>query len=301
MDARPTGGPAALSVVVTTAGDLDTLGLCLTALDEQPAIAEIVVASAAAGPGVAEVVGRHRRARLLRFDGPRTVPSMRWAAVSSTSADVVAVTESRMLPDRDWAARHLGAHRQHPEAVAIGGSVSLDKRAAPRDRALYLNEYPSFVPPVAAGPVRHLTGANVSYKRAALDEHRDVLASGCWEPILHDRFLEAGRELRLIDTDVRYQGGLTGPEALAMRLHYGRQYAADRSRAWPRPRKMAYGLASPLLTPVLLWRLRGAGRGAAAIDRSWSVRCWLLAFTLFWSMGEGWGYLAGAPRTPRVY
>jgi len=301
MPPRSSGSPATLSVVVTATGHLETLERCLAALAGQPAIAEIVVATSSANEDVARVVARDSRARLLQFSAPRTVPSMRWEAAWTTAGEIVAVTESRMVPERDWASRHLDAHRQHAGAVAIGGSVSLDRQSGPRDRALYLNEYPSFVPPVSAGTVRHLTGANVSYKRQALEASRDVLASGCWEPVLHDHWLAAGRELRLIDADVRYQGGMSRRDALGMRLHYGRQYAADRSLRWPWPRRAAYGLASPLLTPVILWRLRDAGRGQAAIERSWRVWLWLLAFTLSWSAGEGWGYFAGAAGTPRVF
>lgn len=293
---RPT-----LSVVITSAGDERALERCLFSVVGQPDAAEVIVADCSRRDVAGWAADRFPDVRVLQFREPRTVPAIRWAAVLSSSGEIVAVTESRMAPAADWCATLVEAHQRWPDAAAIGGLVSLPAHALPRDRGLYLCEYPSFIPPAVEGPVRHLTGANVSYKRSALDAARDILDAGRWEPILHDRWLSQGRELRLCAASVELQGVLDARAACAMRFHYGRQYAADRSAGWPVGRRLGYGAASPVLPALILRRVRRSLRGKPARTLSWGAVPWLLLFTTLWAAGEGVGYLAGRANVDRIY
>jgi hypothetical protein len=139
----------------------------------------------------------------------------------------------------------------------------------------------------------------VSYKRDALAAASDVLAAGCWEPILHNRWLDEGRELRLCACNVELQNGFD--RAMAMRFHYARQFAADRSRSWPLLRRLTFALASPVLPILLLARLRDPIRRAPQGTWRWSALPWLVAFTMLWSAGEGLGYLAGRDPIDRLF
>ena len=287
-----------LSVVITSAGDERALERCLFAVVGQRDAFEIVVADGSGRDIAGWAADRFPDVQVLQPRTARTVPGLRWAAVGATTGDLVACTEARMVPAANWTTTLVDAHLEWPDAVAIGGTVGLDADAAPRDRALYLSEYPSFIPPAAPGRVRHLTGANVSYKRVALAAAQDLLDAGAWEPILHDRWLTEGRELRLCACNVVLQNGFR--RAMAMRFHYGRQYAADRSRAWTLGRRLAFAFASTLLPAVLLARLRDPIRRAPAGTWRWNAVPWLIVFMMSWSAGEAVGYVLGRDPVDRL-
>ena len=82
----------------------------------------------------------------------------------------MAAVEARCVPASDWCARIETAHAAFPEAPAIGGSVAVAEGASARDLGLYFCEYGLYVPPAQEGITRDLSGANLSYKRAALLE-----------------------------------------------------------------------------------------------------------------------------------
>ena len=292
---------ATLSVIITSAGDERSLERCLLAIVPQPDATEVIVADSSS-PGVAAwMADRFPTVRVLQFGAPHTVPAMRWAAAMSSTSDLIAVTESRMTPAPDWCARLIEAHARFPDAAAIGGSVSLPADATAIDRALYLSEYPAFIPPIAEGPARHLTGANVSYKRTMLDEARAILEAGRWEPILHDQWLDQGRLLRTSAADVGFQCTLDLQTAAAMRFHYGRQYGADRSATWSVGKRLIYAAAMPLVPLVIMTRLRRALHGKPTGTWRWEAAPWFTGFTLLWALGEAIGYLAGPDNVVRVF
>jgi hypothetical protein len=289
-----------LSVIITSAGDDRALERCLFAIVGQRDAAEIIVADGSRTDVASAVAERFPDVRVLQPPARHTVPALRWAAVAVATGDIIACTEARMEPAPDWCAALIDGHLAWPEAPAVGGTVGLDANPSARDVALYLAEYPALIPPAEPAAVPHLTGANVAYKRAALVPHRDVLDAGQWEPILHARFLAAGRQLRLIPANAVVQNGFPAGAALAMRYHYGRQFAADRSSGWPLARRLGYALAAPFVPLILLSRLRQSlGRAPAGLWR-WSALPWLLVFLSLWSAGEAVGYVAGRDPVDRL-
>ncbi|MEZ5360859.1 MAG: glycosyltransferase [Bryobacterales bacterium] len=289
-----------LSVVITSYDSQAILRLCLDALVRQPEIGCIVVSDCSPVDPAGEFAPLFPQVRFLHSPQPRSVPELRWAALAETDTELVAAIESRCVPAPDWAAQLVEAHQLYPETPAIGGPVAPSEPISAFDWALYFCEYGAFAPPLEPGPAQALSGANLSYKRAALEQHRDLLDSGDWETFLHARWLAAGRPLRLCPASIRFHNTMTPAAALRQRYHYGRGYAADRVRC-EGVSGLFYALLSPLLPLVLT--LRQSRQAFAKGMRRAFVRAlgWVVLLNAAWSIGEGAGYLFGPDPRPRIF
>lgn len=290
-----------LSVVVTSYESPLTLKRCLESLTRQREAAEIWVADcsrinpeSALGPIFPNV-------RFLHFEGPRSVPEMRWAAYFQTRGDLVAAVEARCVPSDRWCAEILDAHRRFPETPAIGGPVEIARPATPADLGLYFCEYGLFTPPGDDAEVEAISGANLSYKRPALEESLDLLRAGEWETLLHARWVRSGRRLRFGRATVVFENTMRPSTALRQRFHYGRGYAADRLRGRGLPVRVLYAAGTAALPALMLSRL------AAAASRSGRGRDflralpWTVVLCAAWSLGEFTGYLAGPARRVHIF
>ena len=288
-----------ISVIVTSYQSAQSLERCLASLCGQAA--EIVVVDCSAVNPALELGARFPAVRFLHFREKRTVPEMRWAALKETTGEVVAAVESRCVPDGDWCAKLAAAHEAHPEAPAVGGPVRLADGAPVRDRAIYLCEYGAFAPPLEEGPAAEISGANLSYKRAALMECRDLLEAGRWEALVHARWLEQGRRLWLSGAGVGFRNGMSLGDTLRQRFHYARSYAADRVAGRPKGEALLRGSTAPLLPAVLLGRLWGyCGRKGLRPMMVKSL-AWIALFQAAWSAGECAGYVLGASKERHIY
>jgi len=288
-----------LSVIVTSYRSREILDACLASLTAQPDASEIVVADCSPVDPSEGLRERFPGVRVLHLPRRTTVPALRWSAVARTSGDVVAAIEGRSVPAPDWCAELLRTHARHPGAPGVGGPVALKPGATTFDWGLYFCEFAPFAPAIAAGALPQLSGANLSYKRAALDAVRDLMDEGQWEAALHHRWHRQGRTLAMSSGTVVFHNGMSVGDALRMRFHYGRSYAADRFRR--SPLRWWYAAAAPLLPLVLTWR---AGRCAnrAGLFAAFAVALpWVAAFNVAWAAGEMAGYLLGRSRQSHVY
>ncbi len=279
-------------MIVTSYRSAQTLQKCLESIAGQVGTAdEIVVADCSPARPDIRVPG----VKLTYFSEKRSVPEMRWAALRVTSGDLVAAVESRCIPDSDWLKKLASAHAKHPEAAGIGGFVWTAPASALAE-GLYFCEYGQYAPPVDCGLTKELSGANLSYKRAALERERDLLDAGCWETLIHLRWRDQGIPLALCDAGVRFENSMTPANILRQRFDYGRNYAAN--RAVPR---VVFALASPALPFLLTARsARSAWRKGMA-RRFWKCAGYVFAFNIAWSAGEFWGYLFGPAKGSRIY
>jgi hypothetical protein len=288
-----------LSVIVTSYNSAEILDACLASLTAQPDAAEIVVADCSRTDPSESIRSRYPRVQVLHLPGPMTVPALRWSALDLTRGDVVAAVEGRSVPSPDWCAELLRAHRQSPEAPAAGGPVTLKRPARAFDWGLYFSEFAPFAPAIAARALPQLSGANLSYKRAALEAARDLLDAGHWEAALHERWHREGRAVVMSSGAVEFRNGMSVGDAVRMRFHYGRSYAAGRFRTGAR--RWLHAAGSPLLPAVLIWR---AGRAAvrAGLFRPFvSAFGWVVVFSVTWAFGELAGYLFGRSLRPHIY
>ncbi len=272
-----------LSVVVASYNSPATLDQCLAALPED---VEVIVADCSDRDPRESFRIQFPHVRFLRFGQKLTIPELRREALRMAGGDVVAFTEGRMVPSANWVEVLREAHSRHPHAPAIGGAIDHQGDSA-FDTAVFLCEYGQHAAPAADGEAGELSGANLSYKRWAIDIGRDLIEAGAWEPFLHRRLKGRGhRLLRAGRAIVTYHNSLTPRQFARQRFHYGRWFAAARvAGAWP-PQRLLYAVFCPLL-PVLLTARLARRRGfVRALPR-------ILLFQTIWAAGEFCGYVAG--------
>jgi hypothetical protein len=177
--------------------------------------------------------------------------------------------------------------------------VALKPGAAAFDWGLYFSEFAAFAPPLPEGPSPQLSGANLSYKRAALDGSRDLMDQGFWEAALHERWRSRGEPLWLSRAAVVFHNGMTRADAIRMRFQYGRSYAADRFRG--RAMAAAYACLCPLLPALLTARAARHAARAGLVARFAAGLPWLAVLNTAWACGEMAGYLLGRSAEAEIF
>lgn len=282
--------PLSVIVISYNAGRLEQ---CLEALLRQPEAAEIIVSDCSVNDPAERLAPLFPTVRFAHFSEKRSVPQLRWAAVRETSGDLIASLEARSVPANDWCAVLVRAHEENPDAPVVGGPIGFPATSTARNWGVYFCEYGQFAPPVETGPVRDLSGANASYKRAALEEASDLLDAGKWETDLHHRWREQGRRAILSSATVCFENALPIATVLRQRVAYGRGYAAARlaDAAWLR--RAGYAVCCPLLPLLLTVRLGRSLRGKGLLPHFWRALPWIVLFNSAWAGGEMVGYLFG--------
>jgi len=282
----------ALSVVVISY-NAGRLAECLERLTRQPDAAEIIVSDCSDRDPAGTLASQFPRVRFLHFTEKRSVPQLRWAGVRQSTGDLVATLEARTMPAEDWCAVLSRAHAAHPDAPVVGGPVALLAPGSPHDEGLYFCEYGAFAPPIDAGPVASLSGANLSYRRQALEAARDLVDAGRWETPLHERWRAEGRPLVLSTATVLFENAMPASTAIRQRFAYGRGYAAVRVEGAGWMRRAAYAAFCPALPVLMTARLIQSLRYKKLWSRFWRALPWILVFNSAWAAGECVGYLAG--------
>jgi glycosyltransferase involved in cell wall biosynthesis len=284
-----------LSVVIASVNGPDYLDACLAALARQQGTvpSEVIVADCY-GQATAELIAaKYPYVRLYSYAERLTIPELRAAAIAHSRGDLIVMTEDHCVPADDWYDCIVAAHQQ--PYLAIGGAIENAAIERLVDWAAFLCEYSAFVRPLPAGVAHDIPGPNVAYKRAALEHMQDLLDDGRWENFLHARLEERGFELYRDPTVVVYHRKFFSlGEFLSQRYHYGRGFAGMRVQRAPIWRKAVFAAGSPILPPVILWRLGsrlfGRGRHRLIFLRALPL---LALFTLSWSLGELIGYVLG--------
>ena len=284
----------AASVIVTSFNSATTLRQCLQSLTMQPC-GEIIVADSSQEDPAPALRLEFPGVEFHRCPAGTTVPAMRWAALKRARFDVVLAVEARCVPDPGWVEAMEAAQVRHPASPAIGGSVAIGGNPSTFDWALYFCEYGQFAPPLDEAEAKDISGANLSYKRAALEREADLLNTGAWETLLHLRWKTQGLKLFTVSSPVSFHNSMTPGIALQQRFHYGRGYAGNRARRW------AYLPFTPILPVLLLWRIARSARRSMYASYFPAVIPWTVLLTLAWSVGELVGYLAGPPRVNRNF
>lgn len=244
-----------------------------------------------------------------------TGPNIRWLSSDEDSVfrlyakglraargEVVATTEDHALPHPGWCAAILAAHRDHPEAAAVGGAIENGSRDSLIEWASYFLTQGPHMSPLGDRRVRMTTNeANVSYKHWAVEDLDDNEGLG-FMAILHNRRLaEMGAVLRVDDRIVVDHFETVGiRNTSVIHFHNGRSISGfERRRGMTTEHWLRMGAA--LLLP--LWRTSRAVRSGLAKGR---LRRQLLASApiALWldycgGVGHLVGYAVGAGNSPR--
>jgi len=286
---------AELSVVVPSVNGFGDLSGTLEALERQRSdvALEVLVVDRLGEEVRRQVRRRFPLVRILEVPPHSTIPDMRAVAFRAATAPSVAVIEDHVIVPRGWARALLAAQSELTPVVA--GAVENAATSSQVDWAAFLCEYSHCTPPLPAGPAEWLTGNNIVYPRALLEKFQTVVESGGWENRLHDTLRSEGIPLTcrpeiVVGHKMHYTVGLY----MSQRYLYSRSYAGARAEGAGFAKKMAMGVASLALPPLLFWRtvsrIRAKGRHSAELVRSLPL---LALFVVAWAAGEAVGYIAG--------
>ena len=284
-----------LTVVVAAWNDPELLHMCLRSLAaRQGSVALEVIVACAEGRGFEAALAELPEATLVSMPADATVPVLRAAGLSRASGDVVAFLEDHATVAPTWADALMESYGA-PGVRAVGGPVAQAPGMSTLDWGAYLFDYGRFMPPMAAGPTRELSGLNMSFTRELLEALGDTFRDGVIEGPLHEELVRRGVRPHLAPGAVVYQTKRYSLRETLVSVYYlGRGYAGRRVLGAARIARLARVSGSVLLPAVLVWRVLTAalpkgentGRVLGAVG-------YLCLIALAWSLGEGVGYVAG--------
>ena len=292
---------ARLSVVVATTKPWPEVRACLDSLRDQAreAGAEIVVVDGTEAGPPATASGSYPEVRWLRRPGG-SVFRLRATGLAEASGDILAITEDHCRVAPDWCRRILDAHREHPEAAAIGGAVSNEATSSAIDWANFFLVFSPFMPPIRDGESEEIAlQANISYKRRFVPRDMDRL--GMMEMLFNRELRERGEKLVadgriLVHHDQSH--GWSG--TLAAHYHNGRSIAGFRLGRMRALERIARAGGTAVLAPFLLYRTIRNLRGKGPLTSGMLAGVLLLIpLVLCHAAGELAGYVKGPGDSPR--
>ena len=293
------GSAPTVSVVIASNRDKTLLHACIGSLlgQCQRLNAELLVARAGAPNDVAALGKSYPSVRFIAAPVDSSIPALRALGMGQAAGDVVALTEDHCIADENWVEALMQS--ANGDADVIGGGMDNARRSRAVDWAAYFAEYGFFSPDRPdgkAGPPL-LTGANVAYKRHVLADVVGWAKDGEWENVAHNRLVAQGSMLRFARTAAIYQNQTYSLAAFCVdRYVHGRDYARKRL-VEEGPNRWALFAASPVLPPLLTWRV---ARAAAKSRWGTFIRALPATFLFLtaWSVGEAVGYLRGPASSP---
>jgi len=267
-----------------------------TARDEMEVVL-VTPSREALGASDAELAS-FRHMKILEVGPLRSLPWGRAQGVRAASAPVVVLTETHSYPRPEWAQALIDVHRG-PWA-AVGPIVANANPESMLSWAALMIAYGQWMEGTPGGEVANLPGHNSSYKREVLLRYGSRLEEMMEvEARLHADLRANGHRFYLEPRAKTDHVNVSRPTSFArVRFHSGRLFGASRGAEWPPRRRVAYGLAAPLIVAVRLWRfvrdLRRPGAPPGLLPR---VVPALVAGLVVSSVAEAVGYLAGPGRS----
>ncbi len=280
-----------LSIIIAAWNGTDALRRCLESLGNVSSETEVIVVSNfSLGQAL---VRQFPQVLFLPLKHSTTVPQLRSAGILTSSGGIIAITEDHCRFAPHWSEQVVLAHDD--PSPAIGGPVDNLRTDRSLDWAVYFYDYGKFMPPLEEGPARELSGANVSYKRAALMAESDCFSGGFFEPFVHQAMIERHGGLRLDARPVVFHDkGYRFGEAVQQAFHLAKSYAARRVRHTSRVRRWILAAGAPVLFVLLPVRILTTvwPKQRYIKELIWSLPC-LLVLTGSWAWGELCGYFLG--------
>ena len=287
--------PPEISVIIASYNSRSTIGDCLKSLRMQKTsipFEVIVVDSSTDGTG--ELIARaHPWVRLFRFTQRKFPGTARNFGISKAAGRIMAFIDADCTADLHWVSE---IHRAHElPYLAISGAIGNANPENYLGWVYYFCEFTNWAPGTPEGWQRDGAGANMSYKREALERYGPLLEDTyCSDTIFHDKLLQAGYGLWFRPAMVVYHHNPNKFFNIIRHQHFhGRSLARVRrppggGRNWHR---LAY---IPAMAWVPLKRLFKMGRkclGSGIYAKEFAASCPLVLLGLVsWSMGEAAGY-----------
>lgn len=277
-----------VSVIVASPSPGVPLSPCLSAIELQRDLVDVIVCEATASP--AAVRERFAWARFVERPGS-LVPELWRDGIALAGGDVVALTISPMVPAADWLEV---IRREHRRFDVVAGAIEPGGHLRASDWAEYFCRFARDMLPFEGHEcVEHLPGDNSSYKRSLLERTRELYDDGFWEPVVNRRLAEDGIAPWHTPEMVVRLGRSFGPRAFArQRLVHGRAHGRKRGARFSQGRNLLGAAAAPLVPPLLTLRVLGEVRARhhLRLRAAWVLPL-VLAFDMAWAAGEALGHV----------
>ncbi len=290
----------ALSVIVTIVSGKEAVRTNLGSLYPQARTenAEIIVPFDRWSSDVLDLAAEFPRVLFQFVDVRQGVREMhhvydlrRAAGIAAAKGEVIALTEDHAVPDADWCQQMLIAHKQPYDA--IGGAIenAVDR---PLNWAWYYCDFGRYGRPFAGSEPKFLSDVNLSYKRDALMNVRDIWGDSYQETSVNWALAERGHELFLDHRPVVRQARPKLPmrAALRERLSWGRVFAETRASRLSAAGRAMLALGTAFLPVLLTARiLKQMLRHRRTYTQVLSTLPLVFLLSIWWSIGEMLGYL----------
>ena len=223
-----------------------------------------------------------------------SIPRARATGIQAARAPIVVLGETHCYPEPDYAEALIEAHRG-PWAVVGPAMLNANPESLLSWAGIFL-DYGPWVECKERGPMADVPSHNGSYKRSVLLEYgprlEEMLES---DTVLNADLLSRGNALYLESRARTSHLNVSQLDVwIAERVLAGRAFAASRARRWPRGRRLAYALGSPLIPLVRFVRIlryvRASGRAQELLPRLLPALVVALVVSAF---GEMLGYTFG--------
>ncbi len=289
--------PRSLSAVVAAWNGPKLLRACLKSLAIARARGEFeVIVAVPAGRGFEELITlEFPWAAAVTVAAAPTVPALRKAGLTRATGELVAFLEDHATVVPEWAEALLAEYALG-DRDAVGGPVAQAAGRSSVDWAAYLFDYGRFMPPRPGGPVRDLSGLNMSFSRPILDSMGAVFDDGVFEGPLYAELVRRGTTPYLSPSAIVIQNReYPRRQTLLSFFYLGRGYAGRRIEKTRWAARLVRAATCVALPAVLLWRILSTvlpkGQDTGRVLRSLG---YLSLITISWSIGEFVGYVAGS-------
>lgn len=258
---------------------------------------EIIVVDLKTNDAQALAVAAGAPTRYVTPERKLTWAEGRVLAARMAEAPVLAFIEAHCIAEPEWAEALVHAHRE-PWA-AVGYAFTNPYPESYLSRATLASKYGCWLHPTPSRVTRVLPCGNVAYKRSdllALGDELETLLTPDF--VVHERFNQQGSGMYVESGAIVAHNSLVKlSQLLASSFLFCRVLASKRveSQQWNRAKQLAYGVATPAVSPVIaVWRLFSS-RSETPSDWS-SIVAYLpviLAKGVASALGESVGYLFG--------
>ena len=290
-----------LSIVVATTKPWPEIRACLDSLlgQSKSVGAEILVADGH-GRGLPEMDKESYKGLLWLKNPGASVFGLRKLGMSHAQGEIIAITEDHCRVAPNWCEQVIQAHKDYPDAAAIGGVVENGATTSLMDWANFFLVFAPFVSPIRNGPSERIClQANISYKRRVVSRMASQL--GVMEMLFTRQLRQEGEVLiaddRLLVSHVQSHGfGGT----FAAHFHNGRSIAGFRLEELGGMGRMLRLGSTAILPPYLLWStLRSLMSKREVLGKVFASLPLLALLVCCHAAGEFIGYMAGPGQSPQ--
>ena len=282
-----------LSIVIAAWNGNSLLRDCLESLATQTGAGETEIIVAGNYPFSFGKIELPMPAKFLNLPETATVPELRREGIALAQGEIVALIEDQCILDARWCGEIKKAHES--SNAVIGGSVENASVERALDWAVYFYDYGKYMLPNRAGATDALSGMNVSYKRAVLEEIRDVYKDGFYETFVNEELKKRGHQLYLEPAAIVYHHkNYSIKRAGEQSFHLARSFAAKRVADVTLSKRALFIAVSTVLPILLSVRIVSAAikKNRHLKELAEAMPAIILLISI-WSYGEFCGYLLG--------